>query len=198
MWNTGGPQLFDFENLDHYEDFVSKHREFVNFPGEIWCYPIHLAAASPEPELGSEQIKILLKHGAYLEARQQVSQEYGYWTPFLMAAAAGDILQVKTLLDAGADIHATDHIGDNAAILAVKGFRAVMAKMELFEARGCDFDHVNNEGGTALVDAIDSLELFNELSEDGSKTAQERAQFRRNVSEYEAVIDILKRRSRSK
>jgi hypothetical protein len=93
--------------------------------------PLMAAAASPHAD--AELVRLLLDHGADVNAcgwmietapeaavaeqMQQRGNLRAWWngtTPLILAAGAGDLARVRTLIEAGADISATDSYGSDA------------------------------------------------------------------------------------
>lgn len=69
----------------------------------------------------------------------------------ILAAAQGNLMQVKRLLDAGADVNAKDRRGNTALIEA--SFDGAIELVELLLARGADITARNQSGDTAVTEA---------------------------------------------
>jgi ankyrin repeat protein len=95
------------------------------YPNQECIQQALVAAASAEDSRGAEAIQMLLRAGAKvndLAGRHQESssvgsielRKTGHSLPLHAAAAHGNDVIVKMLLDAGVDVHARDHNGDTA------------------------------------------------------------------------------------
>lgn len=109
--------------------------------------PIQLAASRFYGKLQRDQsdcIRYLAKRGADLE-----NHSAGFWndTPLLSAAALGNIQEVVTLLDLGANQEAKQSQGKSASWLAIDWGR--QSCLELLVKRGADLDTPHADGVTA-------------------------------------------------
>ena len=67
------------------------------------------------------------------------------------AAIQGDLAEIKTLLDAGADVNAKDRIEDSPYLYA--GARGHLDILKMTLTHGADIKSINRYGGTALIPA---------------------------------------------
>ena len=105
--------------------------------------PVLLAAANPEED-DPAGVALLLRHRANVDGRDNVGR-----TALQLAAEAGHIAIVQTLIDAGADIGQADGDGLNAWLLAARGGHGeVMAG--LLDA-GADVQASDGQGRNALM-----------------------------------------------
>ena len=101
-----------------------------------------LALAASTGDLPS--VKILLKHGAHIDARDSDGE-----TAFLKAAQRGNSLPIlEELVRGGADIHAVNDPGDNAVMLAA--WQHQLNSVKLLIQLGVDPCAKNNAGETAI------------------------------------------------
>ena len=94
-------------------------------------------------------VKLLLKHGANTE----IASNKGA-TPFLFAARYDNVELLRILKDAGADIHATDAVGDDALMKAAQW--DCKAAAPLLIQWGLDVRRKNHLGRNALEMATQS------------------------------------------
>lgn len=98
--------------------------------GAIRVRPVHAAAAGSDPEAAREIVRLLIAHGADVDARQD-----GDWAPLHQAAFAGNLPLVELLLDAGADLHARAADGSTPLDKAIeRSHDAVAALLRAHEA----------------------------------------------------------------
>ncbi len=124
---------------------LEQDRSLVNQRGEYERTPLHLAVMNSQIIV----FDVLLEFGADIEARDKMDR-----TPLLTATWKGDGEVTKALVERGGNINATDHKGNTALHLAPhttwRGRRLVPLLIEL----GADPDIQNEDGDTALHDAI--------------------------------------------
>ena len=92
-------------------------------------------------------INVLIRAGADINAHEEVDGD----TPLIEAVRHGHIDAMRALLDASADVHATDDLGRTPLMFAAQFGREVMVKELL--AAGADIDRRDRFGSTALDQA---------------------------------------------
>ncbi|NTU80999.1 MAG: ankyrin repeat domain-containing protein [Chloroflexales bacterium] len=133
-----------------------------------------LMAAAANPRAGEALLRLLLAHGADVNARSWTpetapqaavaltspeSREYTWngVTPLLLAASTGDLARVRALLDAGADLAATTTHGYDALINALyspsRAGQPLAPLVALLLARGADPQRRTVYGESALLAA---------------------------------------------
>jgi ankyrin repeat protein len=101
----------------------------------------------------AETTRMLLKHGANIDARDEVGN-----TPLILAASHGATQVVKVLLEKGANMEAADNYGntplDGAACnCAIATMPSTYEIMELLVEKGANVNVTNHEGNTPLMSA---------------------------------------------
>lgn len=104
---------------------------------------LHLAAEFDYPDI----IRILVKHGAQIDARERDRQ-----TPLHTAVSCRSPLAIRVLLELGADTEIIDRRGRSPARLAAR--LGLIDSLRPFVDAGFDFTHINLTGRTILHDAI--------------------------------------------
>jgi ankyrin repeat protein len=92
----------------------------VHARNQMQVAPLHSAAAARS----LETVRLLLDHGAEVNARQQ-----GGWTALHAAAQHGDVEMAKLLIERGAEVTAANDEGVTAADLAREGGHTVVTEM---------------------------------------------------------------------
>lgn len=90
----------------------------------------------------------------YMTTRSELSEVEDGHTELMRAALAGDTVNMRELLAAGADVNAKDGEGRTALMFAVTNMHTDIAR-ELLE-HGADVNATANDGGTALMLAASS------------------------------------------
>lgn len=96
-------------------------------------------------------------------------------TPLLFATMEGDTRSVLLLLDHGAQIHARDDYSDDSALHCACASQNAAPLLELLLSRGCNPNHKNRDGYTALDVAAshgDDVEAVRMLLRAGSSCQQ--------------------------
>ncbi|HEX5228693.1 MAG TPA: ankyrin repeat domain-containing protein [Bryobacteraceae bacterium] len=143
--------------VEHGADVNAKGEEY----GEtalVWAVSENHAAAA----------KVLIDHGADVNARNTAIKRekdrfglegvltilpHGDWTPLMYAARQGSVDAARTLVDAHADLNASDPDGSTALLLAIMNGHFDTAAM-LVE-KGADVNHTDASGMAALYGAVD-------------------------------------------
>jgi hypothetical protein len=89
-------------------------------------------------------------------------------TPLMWRAHAGDLDQVREILDKNDNVNATDQLGNTALMSAVSSYRVEVLRLLL--SRGADVKMHNREGETALTFSVFSgqPEMIKELARHGA------------------------------
>jgi ankyrin repeat protein len=100
---------------------------------------------------GSQEVVLLLKKGANIEAKEppitSLSPLYE-WTPLMRAAALGKARTVKLLLENGANVETKDKDGETALMMAATG-----AVAQLLLDKGANIDARDKHSNTPLIQA---------------------------------------------
>ena len=120
------------------------NKDFLKDP-DSGFYPIHRAAKYGKGTLS--ELKRLINKGADLEVRTPWER-----TPLIMACIDWETRKVKLLLEAGANINASDHEGDTPLHAAIYGSNSLT---QLLVDNGADIEARNLDGLTPLGHACE-------------------------------------------
>ena len=134
-------QAASLGNVNDVKFYLRSDPEALHRPNEVGMYPVHLAARRGQGKV----LQILLQAGADVDAPQIRVQA----SPLQYAATGGYVEAVRVLLDAKANVNATDSVGRTPLMWAATKGRVSVVKMLL--ERGVDANQETPTGWTALM-----------------------------------------------
>jgi ankyrin repeat protein len=141
-----------YERVDRVQTYLAANTNAANFVGEKQFTPLHFAARHSSSN-GIQILKMLLAHGAKVDARNHIRQ-----TPLFSAVIYNSAPAARVLLAHGAKVNARQDGGGTPLHCAALNGYCEVARV-LIE-HGADIKARTSEGQTALALAMEELERY--------------------------------------
>lgn len=167
-----------YERVDRVQAYLTADTNAANFVGEKRFTPLHFAAEHSSSN-GIQILKMLLAHGARIDARNHIRQ-----TPLFSAAIYDSAPAARVLLAHGAKVNARQDGGRTPLHWAALNGYCEVAKV-LIE-NGADIKARTSDGKTALALASEELESWRKEKDEAL------------IQRYQEMVSLLRKSGASR